>query len=68
LDTYHRIQLKNTGYLTGKISKKINSEEIIYGTKIRNARQIQKVLARKKIWNRQRKPKKNYGLRQAPSM
>jgi hypothetical protein len=21
LDTYHRIQLKNTGYLTGKISK-----------------------------------------------
>jgi hypothetical protein len=26
----------------------INSNEIIYGTKIRNARQIQKYLARKK--------------------
>jgi hypothetical protein len=26
----------------------INSEEIIYGTKIRNARQIQKFLVRKK--------------------
>jgi hypothetical protein len=36
----------------------INSEEIIYGTKIRNARQIQKFLARKKIWNRQQKPKR----------
>jgi hypothetical protein len=38
----------------------INSKEIIYGTKIRNARQIQKFLARKKIWNCQQNPKKNY--------
>jgi hypothetical protein len=52
----------------GKYLKMINSKEIINGTKNRNARQIQKVLARKKKWNHQRKPKKNYGLRQAPSM
>jgi hypothetical protein len=39
----------------------INSNEIIYGTKIRNACQIQKLLARKRIWNHQQKPKKNYG-------
>jgi hypothetical protein len=39
----------------------INSEDIIYSTKIRNARQIQKFLARKKIWNCQQKSKKNYG-------
>jgi hypothetical protein len=36
----------------------INSNKIIYGTKIRNARLIQKFLAGK-IWNRQQKPKKN---------
>ena len=36
----------------------INSEEIIYGTKIRNARQFQKFLARKKIWNRQQNQKR----------
>jgi hypothetical protein len=40
-----------------------NSGKIIYSTKIRKARQIQKVLARKKIWNRQQKPKKNYSRR-----
>jgi hypothetical protein len=39
----------------------MNSNEIIYSTKIRNARQIQKFLARKKIWNRYQKSKKNYG-------
>jgi hypothetical protein len=38
-----------------------NSEEIIHGTKIRSARQIQKYLARENIWNCQQKPKKNYG-------
>ena len=51
LDTYHRIQLKNIGYLTGKLSKMINSDEIVYSTKIRNTCQIQFFLARKKIWN-----------------
>jgi hypothetical protein len=30
----------------------INSDKIIYGTKIRNPRQIQFFLMRKKIWNR----------------
>jgi hypothetical protein len=38
-----------------------NSNKIIYGTKIRNARQIQKFFARKKIWNCQQKPKQNHG-------
>jgi hypothetical protein len=42
-----------TGYLTGKISKndKFRQNYLLYGTKIRNACQIQKFLARKKIWN-----------------
>ncbi len=52
LDTYHRIQLKNIGYLTGKAQKKDElRQNYLHGTKIRNARQIQKFLARKKIWN-----------------
>jgi hypothetical protein len=42
----------------------INSEEITYGKKIRNARQIQKFLARKKLESPTKTKKE---LRQAPN-
>jgi hypothetical protein len=38
----------------------INSDKISYGTKIRNARQIQKFLARKKSGIANENQKKNY--------